>query len=162
MAVTLALLVAACGPEASPVDEGERPALEAVAIERGLVRDPDNDAPGGLYVRDTDHICVVSDGAQNIIGVHVDYGDGIACSARGMLVRSGSVWNVDMGDDCRFAVTVEPDMIAFPATLPDVCRRHCSSRASLASVRAERVSTSEAEARAMRDGRGRYHCAVKT
>jgi hypothetical protein len=111
-----------------------------------------------LYARDTDRVCVVQEGDATRIGVHVDYGDGIACSGRGTLAREAGGWRADLGDDCRFAVTVEPDRIAFPATLPDACRRRCTSRASLASLGVERLSASAAEARAMRDGRGRFLC----
>jgi hypothetical protein len=161
-AVLALMLLAGCGDGPAERNDGAEARLETAAIERGLVRDPDADHPAGLYARDTDRVCVVQEGDATRIGVHVDYGDGIACSGRGMLTREAGGWRADLGDDCRFAVTVEPDRIAFPATLPDACRRRCTSRASLASLGVERLSASAAEARAMRDGRGRFLCGASS
>ncbi|WP_448501470.1 hypothetical protein [Sphingomonas sp.] len=152
------MLLAGCGDGPAERNDTARARLETAAITRGLVRDPDTDHPAGLYARDTDRLCVVQEGSTTRIGVHVDYGDGIACSAHGTLAREAGGWRADLGDDCRFAVTVEPDRIAFPAILPNACRRRCTSRASLASLGVERLSASAAEARAMRDGRGRFLC----
>jgi hypothetical protein len=88
-ALALVLLLTACsggqgnGNAQAPQD------LESAAIERGLVRDPDDSDLTGLYARDTDRICVVRKGSDYRIGAYVDYGDRITCSGSGTVERSG-------------------------------------------------------------------------
>lgn len=153
--LALALLTGCSGASDAPGGNAAT-SLEAGAIARGLVRDPEKAALTGLYARETDRLCV----AEDRIGVHVDYGQGIGCSATGSVERRGEVLAVSLGDagDCRFDASYDGERIVFPAQVPEGCRRFCRSRASLAAVTVVRLSGSASEAMALRDGRGRTLC----
>lgn len=156
-ALVLALLLASCGSDG--VKE-TAPDLETAAIERGLVRDPDQLNPVGLYARDTDRLCVVEQGDAYRIGAYVDYGDRIACNAAGSARRSGTVLGVDFGEGCTFDARFDGDRIVFPGRLPDSCARLCNARASLAGLDVARLSASGSEASAMRGSTGKPPCST--
>ncbi|MDT8757985.1 hypothetical protein MZO42_04680 [Sphingomonas psychrotolerans] len=133
--------------------------LESAAIERGLVRDPDDSDLTGLYARDTDRICVVRAGSAYRIGAYVDYGDRITCSGSGTVERSGATLRIALGKSgCSFDAQYDGDRIKFPGALPDACKALCARRASLTGFEVTRLSESGAEAAAMRDSAGRRLC----
>jgi hypothetical protein len=134
--------------------------LESAAIERGLVRDPDDADLTGLYARDTDRICIVRTGSAYRIGAHVDYGDRITCSGTGTVERSGATLRIALGKDgaCSFTAQYDGDRIRFPGVLPDACNPLCARRASFTGLDVARLSESGAEAAAMRDASGRRLC----
>lgn len=134
--------------------------LESAAIERGLVRDPDDSDLTGLYARDTDRICIVRTGSAYRVGAHVDYGDRITCSGSGTVERSGDTLKVALGKDgaCRFDAHYDGERIRFPGALPDACKPLCARRASFTGLEVTRLSESGAEAAAMRDAGGRRLC----
>ncbi|UZK69726.1 hypothetical protein OKW76_01185 [Sphingomonas sp. S1-29] len=151
------LILAACSGE-SPRNPAEPLDLETAAIERGLVRDPDDVSLAGLYARDTDRLCLIGEGGAYRIGATVDYGQGVDCSARGTATRAGSTLRVELGDGCAFDATIAGERIVFPPRVPKACARRCRSRASLGALTVDRLSGVEAEARALRDPRGRPLC----
>ena len=152
------LALAACAPEGTASNVSYAPDLETAAIERGLVRDPATRDIVGLYARDTDRLCIVPDGGGYRGAAYVDYGDGIACSGRGPVTRSGDKLRLALGEDCAVDAVFDGDRITFPAQVPQGCRALCSGRASFAALGVARLSGSVAEAAAMRDGRGRLGC----
>lgn len=158
VALLLALALAACsGGQGGNVQQPQD--LESAAIERGLIRDPDDSDLTGLYARDTDRICVVRSGSKYRIGAHVDYGDRITCSGTGTVERSGETLRIELGaDGCNFEAHYDGDRIKFPGVLPDACKRLCARRASFTGLEAMRLSESAAEAAAMRDAAGRRLC----
>ncbi len=103
-ALALVLLLTACSGGGQGSGNAQAPQdLESAAIERGLVRDPDDSDLTGLYARDTDRICVVRSGSKYRIGAYVDYGDRITCSGSGTVERSGETLKVTLGKDgCNF------------------------------------------------------------
>ncbi|PXA96058.1 hypothetical protein DMC47_18365 [Nostoc sp. 3335mG] len=141
---------------------GQPQDLEAVAVERGLVRDPDDRDLAGLYARDTDRLCIVPDGDAYRIGAFVDYGDRNGCSGQGTVTRTGGALKVELrapgGRVCAFEAKLDGERIDFPAALPDGCAALCSGRASFSALEAERISGSTSEARALRDPRGKAVC----
>lgn len=155
-----ALLLAACSGGHAPGNAQQPQDLESAAIERGLVRDPAEGDIAGVYARNTDGLCIVPEGDAYRIGAHVDYGDGIACSATGTLRRSGARLRIRLGRDeaCSFDARLDGDNIRFPGALPDGCATLCRGRASYAGLETARMSESTAEARAMRDTAGRRLC----
>lgn len=159
-AALLLIAVASCPPRAETIAVPPAPDLETAAIARGLVRDPRGVDIVGLYVRETDRLCIVRDGAGHRIGATVDYGEGIACNGAGRLTRSGGALRVSLGAGCDFDARFDGDRIAFPARLPDGCAALCKRRATLAAVSVSRLSDSAAEAATMRDTRGRLPCAT--
>jgi hypothetical protein len=136
--------------------------LESAAIERGLVNDPDDSDLTGLYARDTDRVCVVSDRDSYRIGAFVDYGDGLSCTGTGTVSRAGEALSVTLtgknGLTCSFDARFDGEHIRFPATVPPDCAKFCGPRASFAALSVERLSGSAAEARALRSAEGKRLC----
>lgn len=158
-ALLLLGLTACSGGEGAANRSDAAQDLESAAIERGLIRDPADSEVAGLYARDTDRVCVVRDGLAYRVGAFVDYGEGITCSGSGALARSGGSLRIELGDGaCSFTARFDGETIRFPGALPDECKRLCNQRASFAGLDVNRLSDSEAEARAMRDPGGRRLC----
>jgi len=158
-ALSLVLLLAACSGEQGNGNAQAPQDLETAAIERGLVRDPDDSDLTGLYARDTDRICVVRAGSSYRIGAYVDYGDRITCSGAGSVERSGTTLRITLGKQgCSFDAQYDGDRIKFPGALPDACKPLCARRASFTGLEVARLSESGAEAAAMRDANGRRLC----
>ena len=160
--VLVALLGACHGSQPTPQATSTPTSLEAAAIEAGIVADPANTDPTGLYTRDRDRICVVPSATAFRIGIYVDYGDTYYCSGQGEATRAGETLHVELANapGCNFDARFEGDRIVLPGRLPDTCQKACSSRASLAGLSVERMSDSPSEAGALRDGRGRMLCAA--
>lgn len=158
--ITLAAMIAGCdsgdGDGAPSVNAGA--AIEAAAIAQQLVPPPGAASPTGVYARETDRVCVVPANDRYRIGVTIDYGDGIGCTARGMLAQSGSALRIELGD-CAFDAQLQADEIVFPARVPATCARLCRGRASLSALRATRLSGTIAEAQLLRGSRGELLCA---
>ena len=156
----LLLALAACSGGKSPGNAAQPQDLESAAIERGLVRDPDDGEIEGLYARDTDRVCIARAGTGYRIGAYVDYGERITCSAAGTVSRSGETLRISLGqgDTCSFEARYDGDHIRFPGALSDGCKKFCARRASLAGLEVARLSESAAEATAMRDAGGRRLC----
>ncbi|WP_245968185.1 hypothetical protein [Hephaestia caeni] len=163
-AALLALaLLAGCSDradEASVANAGAGGDLEAAAIAVGVIPDPASTDPTGLYARATDRICVLPAPQDFIIGIDMDYGDGQHCTASGTARREGELLRVTLAgnEGCGFDARFEGDRIVLPGTLPKGCAHYCTGRASLAGMEADRLSDSAAEARAMRDAKGRLLC----
>ncbi len=154
----LLLLLAACsGPESDRSAEGGA-ALEAAAIERGIIRDPAASAATGLFAREGDRLCLIERGENVRIGGFIDYGDGIGCTARGSASRMGETLSVEFGQGCRFDAAFDGDRVRFPGKLPGGCERLCTRRASLAGLTLDRLSESASEAEALRDPKGQALC----
>lgn len=162
MRAALALLLAlgSCSGGAPAPNAAEPQDLESAAIERGLLRDPRDREIAGLYARDTDRVCIVGGEDGYRIGAFVDYGDRITCSGSGKVTRSGETLHIELGEGeaCSFEARFDGEKLIFPGNVPDGCARLCARRASYAGLEVARLSESEAEARAMRDPRGRALC----
>jgi len=161
MILALLALAACHGTQPAPQATATPTSLEAAAIEAGVIADPANADPTGLYTRDRDRICVVPSATAFHIGIYVDYGDTYYCSGQGEATRAGETLHVDLANapGCNFDARFEGDRILFPGRLPDACQKACSSRASLTGLNVVRMSDSPSEAGALRDGRGRMLCA---
>jgi len=159
-ALLAALALAACSGGQSGGNAQAPQDLESAAIERGLVRDPDDSDLTGLYARDTDRICIVRTGSAYKIGAYVDYGERITCSGSGSVERDGGTLRIALGKDgaCRFEAQYDGEHIKFPGVLPDACKSLCARRASFTGLEVARLSESGAEAAAMRDAGGRRLC----
>lgn len=134
--------------------------LEAAAIAAGVIADPDNSDPTGLFARDRDRLCVVPSASAYRVGVYIDYGDDQMCSGTGQATRAGETLHIEMdtAQGCSFDARFEGDRISFPGRLPEACNTLCSRRASISGLIVERLSDSPSEAAAMRDGKGRMLC----
>jgi hypothetical protein len=161
-ALWLAMLLAGCGGAAAPEPANTAapamPELERAAIEAGVIADPASSDLTGLYARDGDRVCIVPDQSGYRIGAVTMAGEGQACSGQGRVTREGEALRIDLGDGCAVAARFEGDRILLPARLAPECERLCTGRASLAALDVERLSDTPAEARTLRDGRGRLLC----
>ena len=157
-AAAVALLLAGCDQAPAPRQAtGDGARLEAAAIARGVIDDPAVVTPVGLYTSEEDAVCIVPEGAKLRIGVRVDYGEGQRCAARGTASGRDRL-AVDLGRDCRFQARLQGEAIAFPVSLPPGCARACEGRASLAALRAVRITRSAAEAAALPGFGGKALC----
>lgn len=155
--VAAVLALGACSQQETPADTpGAR--LEAAANAAGMIADPRAGSLVGSWARDTDRMCVVpaEKGALSV-GISVDYGPGQQCAGRGTAVRAGEAVRFAFGD-CRIEARFDGDSLVFPATVPDVCESLCHGRASIASLRVERIGSSLSEATMMRDPGGKPLC----
>ena len=161
MTVLAALLASCQGSQPTPQPTATPASLEAAAIEAGIVADPANTDPTGLYARDRDKICVVPSATAFRIGIYVDYGDAFHCSGSGEATRAGETLHIELtsAPGCSFDATFEGDRIAFPGALPDACLKACTGRGSMNGLIAERLSDSPSEAAALRDSKGKMLCA---
>ncbi|VXD01127.1 hypothetical protein [Sphingomonas sp. AX6] len=160
-AVALALLLAGCSEAPVEVPGEAVPSLEAAAIARGLVPDPDAAPLTGLFARDADRLCLRADVGEDraVMGLSIDYGEGNGCAALGTASRQGETLSVDLGEACRFDAGYDGEAIRFPGALPDGCANLCRGNASLAGMTTVRLSHSAGEVAAFRDRRGRFPCA---
>ena len=161
-AFVVLLLLGGCQGQSSPDAQATPSSLEVAAIEAGIISDPANTDPTGLYARDRDKICVVPSATAFRIGINVDYGNDYFCSGSGEATRAGETLHVELtsAPGCSFDAKFDGDRIVVPGALPDACQKACSKRASLAGLNVERLSDSPSEAAALRDGRGRMLCAA--
>jgi len=161
-AAALFVLLAACSGGGGGNQSATPQDLESAAIERGLVSDPDDSDLTGLYARDTDRVCVVQKGDSYRIGAFVDYGDGLSCTGVGTVSRAGEALSVTLtgknGLTCSFDARFDGEHIRFPATVPPECAKFCGPRASFAALSVARLSSSAAEARALRSAEGKRLC----
>lgn len=134
--------------------------LESAAIARGVIRDPDDADPEGLYDRDTDRVCLVASRSAYRIGAFVDYGEGITCSASGRATRDGETLHIEFGKGCAFDARFDGQRVIFPGDVPDDCASLCRGRAALSGLEVARLSASVSEARALRDASGRLLCDI--
>jgi len=153
------LLVAGCSPGGQNTKPQQPQDLESAAIARGLVRDPRDSEIAGLYARDTDRLCILPQDSGYRVGAFVDYGERVGCSGAGRLSRAGPVLHVELSPICVFVARAEGDRIVFPAEMPDGCAKLCTGRATFSALAASRISEAVAEARALRDPKGRRLCA---
>lgn len=160
-AALLTVALASCGKRDTPQPSGTPvPDLETAAISAGVIAGPGSTDISGLFARDTDRICIVPSTLDFRIGVFVDYGDDQSCSGGGKVTRAGETLHValDGAADCAFDARFEGDRIVFPGRLPSGCEKLCSQRASLAALDVRRLSDSVAEAKTLRNARGKLLC----
>lgn len=159
-AIALAMVLAGCSQDQDPTNAAA-PDLETVAIERGVVRDPEDDRITGLYERGGDRLCLVSAGGRTDalrVGAYVLNGGRLGCSASGTAERSGDRLRVDFGKGCTVDARIDESRILFPAKLPAPCARRCTASGTFDGLRVERMSDVVSEAAALRDPRGRAIC----
>ena len=155
------LLLASCSKPAAIKDAApEQVDLERAAIAAGVVRDPADTDLTGLYARETDKVCIVPDTVGYRIGALVDYGERQSCAGAGRVTRSGETLHVefDGAPGCSIEARFDGERIDFPGRVPAACGKLCSARASFAALDAVLQSNAIAEARTLRDPRGKALC----
>lgn len=158
--LALLLGLAGCGGPTTGPTSAVSPDLEMAAIERGLVRDPQNRAILGAFARGPDRLCILPSAKANRVGIVIDYDAANGCRATGSVRRTADGLELVLGsaDACRFTARYDGDHLALPGAVPAPCARLCTGRAGLAGAQFTRLGESVAEARAMRDAKGQPLC----
>jgi hypothetical protein len=113
-------------------------ALDAQAIQAGILPDPDNlEFAGRFETRSdlgTDKFCSVSNGARQFeIGVLAVFGPESKCEGKGSATISGDKVRIILRgkDTCRFDAQYDGVELRFPGSIESGCASYCSDRASL-------------------------------
>ena len=126
-AMVFFLLLGGCEGQSAPDARPTPSSLEAAAIEAGVISDPANTDPTGLYARDRDKICIVPSATAFRVGIYIDYGNDYFCSASGEATRARETLHVELtsAPGCSFDAKFDGDRIAIPGALPDGCQKAC-------------------------------------
>lgn len=159
-ALLLVLTLVSCSKPAATGNAADQVDLERAAIAAGVIRDPADTDLTGLYARETDKVCIVPDTVGYRIGATVDYGEGQMCAGAGRVTRSGETLHVefDGAPGCSIEAKFDGERIDFPGRVPAACAALCGKRASFAALGAVMQSSAIAEARTLRDPRGKALC----
>lgn len=158
LALLSSVALAACGRAPDAADRNSAGAqLERAAIAAGVVANPKQLDPVGVYASESDRVCVLREGKAYRIGASVDYGDGHGCLARGT-AKGGAKLAVALGEGCRFEARLDGGRLIFPPALPEDCDRLCTGRALLTALSAARLSGAPSEATALRGRDGKPLC----
>jgi hypothetical protein len=113
-------------------------ALDAQAIEAGILPDPDNlEFAGRFETRSelgTDKFCSVRNGTRQFdIGVLAVFGPESKCEAKGTAAINRDKVRITMKgkDSCQFDAQYDGVELRFPGSIENGCASYCSDRASL-------------------------------
>jgi hypothetical protein len=156
------LLLTACSGGQNRNGNAQAPQdLESAAIERGLVRDPDDsDLTGTLCPRHRPDLRR-PEGLGYRIGAYVDYGDRITCSGTGTVEpqREALISSLATRTIAISTRIIDGDHIKFPGRSPKGARNSARAAPPTPGLEVARLSESVAEATAMRDASGK-RCAA--
>lgn len=141
----LPLILAACGAEKKQAEDGgdsAGAALDQLAIEKGIIPDPDNLTFEGRYETQsdlgTDKFCALSEGGSSYrMGFLSVYGPDSKCEAQGRAEQDGDVVRITLEgkESCSFTAYYDGTVLRFPGTVPDGCASYCSRNASMSGTR---------------------------
>lgn len=145
ISLVLSLLLASCGSEGAqptPFTDSAGEALDQLAIEKGLLPDPDNLTVEGRFETQselgTDKFCAVSDGASSYrVGFLSVYGPDSKCEGQGSAVQDGDSLEITLTgkESCRFTASYDGIVLRFPGSVPEGCASYCSRNASMSGTR---------------------------
>lgn len=137
--LALALLLTACGQgenNQAPKTEASR-ALDAQAISRGLLPDPEGRSLAGRFESrselGTDKFCAVGDDGQFDIGFLAVFGPDSKCEGQGRAEFAGEKVRITLQGkgSCRFDADFDGILLRFPGSVPEGCASYCSPRAGM-------------------------------
>ena len=137
--LSLALMLASCGDNSAekvPATDASR-ALDAQAIEKGLLPDPEGRALAGRFETRSDlgvdKFCAVGDGGQFEIGLLAVFGADSECEAQGRAEFVGEKVRITLQgkESCGFDAEFDGIQLRFPGKVPAGCASYCSPRASM-------------------------------
>ena len=141
----LAVMLAGCGSkDAKPLlkDDGAGAALEQLAIDKGLIPDPESLAVEGRFETQgdlgTDKFCAVADGGANYrVGFLSVYGSDSKCEAQGSAEQDGDSLKITLTgkQSCSFTASYDGIVLRFPGKVPEGCASYCSRNASMSGTR---------------------------
>lgn len=157
------LLLAGCGQIKPGDDSTAVTALDAAAIEAGVIADPDAvDLAGGfadIGGTGSDAFCARGNREQGYdIGVLVTFGEGSQCEAQGRATLAGEQVQINLSrtgkgkplSGCSFTARFDGNGLALPGSVPEDCQPVCSARASLAGASFALVQAGDSAAGAAR------------
>ena len=138
-------------PQIGGNDAGDE--LDRLAIEKGLLPDPESLALEGRYETrselGTDKFCAVADGDRYRIGFLSVYGPESKCEGQGTAEQNGDVVRVTLNGkaECAFEASYDGIVLRFPGTVPESCGAFCSRNANMSGTRYYFVDPGAAAAR---------------
>ncbi|MEQ1549991.1 MAG: hypothetical protein ABL922_01975 [Sphingorhabdus sp.] len=141
----LAAMLAGCGSkDAGPAakDDSAGAALDQLAIDKGLIPDPESLAVEGRFETQgdlgTDKFCAVADGGANYrIGFLSVYGPESKCEGQGSAEQDGDSLKITLSgkESCSFTASYDGIVLRYPGSVPDGCASYCSRNASMSGTR---------------------------
>lgn len=143
--VLLASALAGCGSEEAKqviADDSAGAALDQLAIEKGLMPDPQSLAVEGRFEAQselgTDKFCAVGDGRSSYrVGFLSVYGPDSKCEGQGTAKQDGDHLQISLNgkESCSFTASYDGNVLRFPGTVPEGCASYCSPNASMSGTR---------------------------
>jgi hypothetical protein len=115
--------------------------LDRLAIERGLLPDPESLAFEGRYETrselGTDKFCALADGDRYRIGFLSVFGPESKCEGQGTAEQNGDTVRVVLTGkgQCAFEASYDGIVLRFPGTVPESCAAYCSRNANMSGTR---------------------------
>lgn len=141
----LALALAGCdaqGEQAGGEADSAGAALDRLAVEKGLIPDPDKLAFEGRFETQselgTDKFCAVADGGGSYrVGFLSVYGPESKCEGRGSATLEGDAIQIELEGkgSCSFTASYDGIVLRFPGSVPEGCAAYCSPNASMSGTR---------------------------
>ncbi len=141
----LAAMLAGCdSKDAQPLsnDDSAGAALDQLAIDKGLIPDPESLAVEGRFETQsdlgTDKFCAVADGGTNYrVGFLSVYGSDSKCEAQGSAEQDGDSLKITLTgkESCSFTASYDGIVLRFPGNVPEGCASYCSRNASMSGTR---------------------------
>jgi hypothetical protein len=157
------LMLAGCSETQAGADADAVTALDAAAIEAGVIADPDAIDLAGSFAdvggTGSDAFCARGDRDDGYdVGVLVTFGATSQCEAQGTAALRGEQARISLTrngkgkpvGDCSFTARFDGNGLALPGSLPAACQAVCSDRASLAGASFALVEPGDAAAGAAR------------
>jgi hypothetical protein len=126
-------------PQIGSNDAGDE--LDQLAIEKGLLPDPESLALEGRYETrselGTDKFCAVAEGDRYRVGFLSVYGPESKCEGQGTAEQDGDVVRVTLNGkgECAFEASYDGIVLRFPGTVPEGCAAYCSRNANMSGTR---------------------------
>jgi hypothetical protein len=116
-------------------------ALDRLAIEKGLVPDPQSRSFEGRFETQselgTDKFCAVADGSSYRIGFLSVYGPESKCEGQGTATQNGDNVDIELTgkDGCAFTANYDGIVLRFPGSVHEGCSAFCTANANLSGTR---------------------------
>lgn len=145
LAVLVFLALAACqqDPAASSANGGGTGAeLDQLAIQKGLLPDPQNRSLAGRFEANselgTDKFCAMSrTGDDYSVGFLAVFGPESKCEGQGSAKLDGDSVAITLNgkESCSFSAEYDGIVLRFPGIVPEGCASYCSRNASMSGTR---------------------------
>jgi hypothetical protein len=150
------MFLAGCGSGdnvARPAGNSVGDQLDQLAIEKGLLPDPESLSFEGRYETrselGTDKFCAIAEGKTFRVGFLSVYGPESKCEGQGTAEQSNGKVRISLSGkgECAFDADYDGVVLRFPGSVPQGCTAYCSPNASMSGTRYYSVDPGEDAAR---------------